>query len=454
MPKVNPPFVSIIIRTKNEERWIGSCLEAVHKQTCSNFEVILVDNCSKDQTVSKAQRYPIHVITIDDFLPGKALNLGINAANGEYIVCLSGHCIPKDENWLERLISPLVDHSIAGVYGRQEPLSFSSDVDKRDLLMVFGLDQKIQRKDPFFHNANSALRRETWEKYPFSEVATNIEDRLCGASVIADGFTLYYEPSASVYHWHGIHHEQNPTRARKIVKILEANEHLEFPSYTDIHTNPKVLSVIPVRGNSLEINGVSLLELAIRSSKGTRMITDCIVSADTDETLATAKKICPNTTLVRRPSSLSGDYVDISDVLRYTLQEYEQSHNTPDAIVLLEEIYPFRINRHIDDIVSMLLSSNLDSVVPSFQERRGLWIKECESVTCLIDGMIPKQLREKKGFVSMIGYGYATRPGLVRDRKGLGTNVGLYEIEDSMATVSVCDNSPNEMINLLLQNLK
>ena len=40
------PKVSIIIRTKNEERWIGSCLKSIFDQTHKDFEVILVDNNS------------------------------------------------------------------------------------------------------------------------------------------------------------------------------------------------------------------------------------------------------------------------------------------------------------------------------------------------------------------------------------------------------------------------
>ena len=36
------------------------------------------------------------------------------------------------------------DKTYAGVYGRQEPMSFSTDSDKRDLMLVFGLDRKIQ----------------------------------------------------------------------------------------------------------------------------------------------------------------------------------------------------------------------------------------------------------------------------------------------------------------------
>ena len=69
---------------------------------------------------------------------------------------------------------------VAGVYGRQQPMSFSSDNDKRDLVTVFGLDKKTQKKDPFFHNANSMFRRDIWNEIPFDEEVTNIEDRVWG----------------------------------------------------------------------------------------------------------------------------------------------------------------------------------------------------------------------------------------------------------------------------------
>ena len=50
---------SIIVRTKDEERWISQCLRAVFSQTYSNFEVILVDNDSTDQTIAKALNFDI-----------------------------------------------------------------------------------------------------------------------------------------------------------------------------------------------------------------------------------------------------------------------------------------------------------------------------------------------------------------------------------------------------------
>jgi len=100
MSTTSSALISIIIRTKNEERWISSCLRAVFDQTYKNIEIILVDNCSTDQTVKKAQEYPVKLVEISEFLPGKAINDGIRASSGEIIVCLSGHCIPTNSRWL------------------------------------------------------------------------------------------------------------------------------------------------------------------------------------------------------------------------------------------------------------------------------------------------------------------------------------------------------------------
>ena len=84
-------MISIIIRTKNEERWIGSCLEALSRQSRSDFEVVLVDNNSTDKTVDKALNYGVILVNIDEYRQGAAINRGIEASNGDVIVVLSLH---------------------------------------------------------------------------------------------------------------------------------------------------------------------------------------------------------------------------------------------------------------------------------------------------------------------------------------------------------------------------
>ena len=97
---------SIIIRTFNEEDWIGHCLSAIKKQNFKNYEIIIVDNYSKDNTIKIAKSFNVKkIIKIKKFIPGKALNLGSKAAKGEFLVYISAHCIPEKNTWLGSLIS-------------------------------------------------------------------------------------------------------------------------------------------------------------------------------------------------------------------------------------------------------------------------------------------------------------------------------------------------------------
>ena len=166
----------------------------------------LVDNESSDLTLEKAKQLPVaRILNCIEFRPGHALNLGIRASRGDHIVCLSGHCIPVNNGWLTGLLTNFEDREVAGVYGRQEPLAFTPDADKRDLSIVFGLDKRVQRRDSFFHNANSMIRRDIWERTPFDERVSNVEDRVWAHTVLQSGYKIVYEPEASVYHYHGIH---------------------------------------------------------------------------------------------------------------------------------------------------------------------------------------------------------------------------------------------------------
>jgi glycosyltransferase involved in cell wall biosynthesis len=218
-------LVSVIIRTRNEAQWIRQCLFAVASQSFEKFEIILVDNESTDSTMEIARSFGVKEVKISqaEFSYGRALNLGIEAATGKFIAIISGHCIPFDNYWMAKHLANFQDLVVAGVYGRQEPLPETGDFDKRDLWTTFGIERRIQKKDYFFHNANSMIRRSVWEKYPFDEQLNGLEDRHWAKQVISDGYSIVYEPAASVYHHHGIHQGRDESRARRIVKVIEMN---------------------------------------------------------------------------------------------------------------------------------------------------------------------------------------------------------------------------------------
>lgn len=226
---------SIIIRTKNEEQWIGLCLRAVKAQSYrGKVEIILVDNNSTDKTVEKAKSiFPdLTVISLIHYLPGDALNQGIREATGDIIVCLSSHCIPVNQEWLEELSTPLVRNDVGAVYGRQVPTHNSSVLDKRDLWLTFGLESRDQTIDPFFHNANSAFLKTTWSKNPFDSEVKNLEDRIWATRLQEQGLKIHYTPTAIVYHEHGIHQNADVNRASGVVKIMEQLNETRMNEYS------------------------------------------------------------------------------------------------------------------------------------------------------------------------------------------------------------------------------
>ena len=86
---------------------VKSVFRKVSSQNYKNFEIIIVDNQSKDKTLKIAKKYNVKILKIRKFFPGKAINMGIDKSKGEIIICLSAHCIPLDNFWLNNLIKDL-----------------------------------------------------------------------------------------------------------------------------------------------------------------------------------------------------------------------------------------------------------------------------------------------------------------------------------------------------------
>ncbi|MCF6246326.1 MAG: glycosyltransferase [Desulfobacula sp.] len=446
--------ISLIIRTKNEERWISSCLKSVFAQTFQDFEVIIVDNESTDSTLAKVELFPVaKIVHCQKYIPGKSLNLGIAKAEGEFIVCLSGHCIPTDENWLENLLINFKDSEVAGVYGRQEPLSFTSAADKRDLMIVFGPERKVQRKDSFFHNANSMIRKSILDKYPFDDKVTNIEDRVWAQQVLNQNYKIVYEPSASVFHYHGIHQDGNIQRCENVVKIME---NLRKDAYGKNHVsmlkNMNVTAIIPIKGISNKLDGVPLMQYAINSARMAKYIDQVVVSSDNNQTVKTARKMNADYAFLR-DESLSRDYVGLERVYKFTLQKLEDFNIFPDVVVLLEISYPFRDPDLLDNIIDKLVYQGLDTIVPARIENNAIWVDEEDGMRRVDGGFVPKQYK-RPVYLSYKGLCCATRPEFIRNEEIFGDNIGVYEVDNPYSCLEIKKEEDLEQPNTLLKRIR
>jgi glycosyltransferase involved in cell wall biosynthesis len=109
--------VSIIIPAHNEALFVGKTIEAALAQTYPDFEVIVVDNNSKDATTAVAKSYP-NVRVISESIQGAnaAREGGRKIAQGEIIATLDADCLP-DKTWLVRGVQKLTEPNIIAVSG-------------------------------------------------------------------------------------------------------------------------------------------------------------------------------------------------------------------------------------------------------------------------------------------------------------------------------------------------
>jgi rhamnosyltransferase len=214
--------VSVIIRTKNEERWIGhaiqSVLDNIHKP-----EIIIIDNNSKDSTLdivnnflqdpllnnnsNQASNYTdIKIIKIDKYSPGKSLNLGVKNAKNKYILILSAHCelksidLPKIKSYVEK--------KYLAVFGNQIPKWNGKKIVKRYLWSHFEENTKVENmfskleRRYFFHNALSFFKKRDLLKYKFNEILAGKEDRYWANNIVKLRKKYLYDSSfCAVHHY-------------------------------------------------------------------------------------------------------------------------------------------------------------------------------------------------------------------------------------------------------------
>lgn len=208
-------YVSIIIRTLNEQRYLDQLLTAISRQKTESidYEVVLVDSGSTDETLGIARKHGCQIIHInrEEFSFGRSLNMGCATAIGEILVITSGHCVPADEYWMQKLCKPIIDEKAQYVYGKQigGPDTYFSE--KRIFEKYFINQSMVPQESIYCNNANSAITKSIWEKYRFDEGLTGLEDMELAQRLVNDGGNLAYISDAIVCH----HHSESWNQVRR-----------------------------------------------------------------------------------------------------------------------------------------------------------------------------------------------------------------------------------------------
>ena len=196
-------LISILIRSRNDEAYIGAVLKSVFEQECPiPFEVISCDDASNDRTPEIIASYP-QVIRLPRpegaYVPGRRLNYMVGGAHGNIIVFNNADAVPQNRHWLANLTAPLVNGTADAVYGNQLPRPDAAYLVRKDNLRAFG-DGKIAATWTFFFSlATSAVKKADLIAHPFDENIRYSEDVEWAHR---RPIRIVYAPEAKVEHSH------------------------------------------------------------------------------------------------------------------------------------------------------------------------------------------------------------------------------------------------------------
>ena len=149
-----------------------------------------------------------------------------------------------------------------------------------------------------------------------------------------------------------------------------------------------ILGIIPARGGSKTVpkknikllDGKPLIYYSIKEAQKSKMITDLVVSSDSNEVLSISKKY--NCNIIIRPKKISNDSTPMWPVAKHALENLEKTYDKIyDYILILQPTTPFRSYRDIDRSLKKLISEKSSSLV---------------SVTRVLDGHPARMYKVRK----------------------------------------------------------
>ena len=199
---------SVIIRNRNEERYIGYCIQSLVDFLGDGVEIVLVDNESTDDSIRIVNTFDylnIKKVNIpkNKYSPGRALNLGVENCTNDYIFIISAHCEVVKLNPTDVINN--LDSGFVAVWGKQIPLWNGKKITPRYMWSNFTDKSTVnyfcKNEDRYFlHNGCAFYNKYHLIDYPFNEDLSGKEDRYWANSVIEGDMDIFYDSDIVVNH--------------------------------------------------------------------------------------------------------------------------------------------------------------------------------------------------------------------------------------------------------------
>ncbi|MEK6477047.1 glycosyltransferase [Catalinimonas sp. 4WD22] len=365
----NDILVSVYITNYNYGKYISQAVESVLHQTLDDFEIIIIDDGSTDNSREIIEDYAQHPKIKVIFQKNKGLNvtnnIALRVAKGKYIMRLDAddfldqNALLVMSNALEKddelgLVFP--DYYITDEGGHPESIHKRHDFDKEVSL----LDQAA-------HGACTMIRASF-----LRELGGYNEDYSC-----QDGYELWVKFTAQhkvsnintplfYYRQHG----SNLTKSEHRILSTRANINRDYVKFEKEKLN--TLAIIPVRdANSVNntlaftlMDDKNFLQHKIEQALQAENIRHVVVSSPDEKVKAFVEKnYQEEVSFVSRPSEQARLNVGLVGTVNHILTQDFIHSLSPSAIALLSIEFPFVNAGTLDDAINTMFLFNSDSLI-------------------------------------------------------------------------------------------
>jgi glycosyltransferase involved in cell wall biosynthesis len=197
-------YISVVIPNYNSSETIGKCLEAAFASRYSNFEVIVVDDHSEDNSVEIIKRFPCRLISLDKHCgASKARNTGALQSSGVIIFFTDSDCLLNEDTLsiINSAFSKAEPHTIVGGTYAKKPYDKGFFNLFQSLFVYYSETKNVN--DPDYIAAHAmVIERETFRKskgFP-EEFLPIIEDVEFTHRLKREGCILLMNPEIQVRH--------------------------------------------------------------------------------------------------------------------------------------------------------------------------------------------------------------------------------------------------------------
>lgn len=362
------PLVTVYITSHNYGRYLQQAIDSVLAQTLQDFELIIIDDGSTDDSPDIIERNATHQKVVPIYQHNQGLNvtnnIAIRAARGKSVMRLDADDY-LDEHILEVLCGVLERNPDVGLVF---PDYYRVDAEGQVLELVRRHDfDDVTLHDQPAHGACTMIRRKCLQELGGYDESFHCQD---GYDLWIRFIEKYEVRNVNLPLFYYRHHPSSLTQNEE--RLLETRAEIMRRHASRRGKIARIAAIVAVRGPKFEpdspalrhLGGRPLMDWTLQAALDAERVTGVVLTTPDRRLLDHAHATYGDRVILHeREGRLALPNTYIEDTLFDALAYYERTHSAADAIMHLSIESPFRSSRHLNSAVDVMELFDTDVVV-------------------------------------------------------------------------------------------